>query len=177
MRRLVAKSTVLLGAAILAGCSFSFSTGGSDTIDPDKVEDHLSKYLAGPDFGLRPDSVTCPEGIKPAQGATFECTAHIDGIQVPMEVTLTHVDLSTRDVDYSTRPAKPLLVAEKISKALKEDLQGEGPNASVDCGTERFRVVEVGGAMECTVTEGAKRVVIRVVAKDLDGNVEFEFAA
>jgi hypothetical protein len=31
--------------------------------------------------------------------------------------------------------------------------------------------------MECTVTEGAKRVVIRVVTKDLDGNVEFEFAA
>lgn len=176
MRRLLTRITVVLGAAVLAGCSFNVSTGGSDMIDPDKIEDEVAKYLAGPDFGLRPDSVACPEGVKPAQGATFECTAHIDGVQVPIEVTATNVDLSTGDVDYSTRPAKPLLVVEKAVTLIKANLRDQVPNANVDCGAERFRVVEVGGAMECTVSAGGERRVLRIVAADQDGNVRLEWA-
>ena len=160
----------------MAGCSFSASTGSSWTIDPHWIEGHISSYLAGPDLRLRPDSVSCPEGVKPAEEVTFECTAHIDGVQVPMEVTVTQVDVDTGSSQYSTRPVKPLLVAEKIVALIKANMLDQDPNAKVDCGTERFQVVEVGGAMECTVSAGGERRELRVVAVDQDGKLRLEWA-
>ena len=45
MRRLVARSTIVLGAAVLAGCSFSFSTGGGGTIEADEIEGEISSEM------------------------------------------------------------------------------------------------------------------------------------
>jgi hypothetical protein len=172
---LVAKITLILGVAVLAGCSYSVSTG-SDTIDPAKIEGTITRNLNGQAPDLRVDSVTCPEGVKPAQGVTFECTVQFEDVQLPIAVTVTHLDLSTGDFEYNTKPAKALLVVEKVEKLIKADLHDQVPNASVDCGTGRHRVVEVGGAMECTISAGGERRVLRVVAKDEKGRVYFEWA-
>ena len=43
MRRLVTRITVMLGTAVLAGCSYSVSTGGDYTLDPDTVEANISE--------------------------------------------------------------------------------------------------------------------------------------
>jgi hypothetical protein len=172
----------MLGAAVLAGCSFSASTfsastGDSVTIDPDKVEGDISSQLREQDPDLPVNSVICPDGVKPAQGATFECSAHVDGAQLPIGVTITQVDLGKGTYDYNAKPTKTLLILEGIVKSIKAALRDQGvPNATVDCGTGRFRVVEVGGAMECTISAGGERRVLRVVAKDEKGRVYFEWA-
>jgi hypothetical protein len=80
MRRLVTRITVMLGTAVLAGCSYSVSTGGGDTLDPDTVEANISEEMTKQQPNLPLNSVTCPDGMKPVQGVTFECTAHVDGV-------------------------------------------------------------------------------------------------
>ena len=173
MRRLVTRITLMLGAAILAGCSFGLSTG-SDTLDPDKVEANISEEMTKQQPNLPLNSVTCPDGMKPVQGVTFECTAHVDGIQWPIGVTITNVDLGTGNVKYNIKPTKALLIPEGIVKAIKAELRKQQvTNADVDCGTERYRVVEINGAIECTVTAGGERRVVRVVDDEGRG-VHFE---
>lgn len=173
MRRLVTRITLMLGAAILAGCSFGLSTG-SDTLDPDKVEAKISEQLTKQQPNLPVSSVTCPDGIKPVQGATLECTAHVDGAQWPIGVTITNVDLGSGNFTFDLKHTKALLIVEGIVESIKASARDQGfPNADVDCGTEPYRVVEVGGAIECTVTAGGEQQVIRAVA-EADGGVHFE---
>ena len=174
MGRLVTKVTLMLGAAFLAGCSYSVSTGGSDTIDPAKVEGEITRQWTKEYPGVRVDSVTCPDGVKPAQGVTFECTAQLEGVQVPVKVTITQVDVGKETFSFDMKPTKTVLILEGIVESIKANLRDQGiPDATVDCGTGRFRVVEVGGAMECTVSAGGERRVVRVV-DEIDGGVRFE---
>ena len=174
MRRLVTRITVMLGTAVLAGCSYSVSTGGDDTLDPDTVEANISEEMTKQQPNLPLNSVTCPDGMKPVQGVTFECTAHVDGVQWPIGVTITNVDLGTGNVKYNIKPTKVLLIPEGIVKAIKAELRKQQvTNADVDCGTERYRVVEINGAIECTVTAGGERRVVRVVDDEGRG-VHFE---
>jgi hypothetical protein len=178
MGRLVLKITLMLGAAFLAGCSYSVSTGGSDTIDPARIEGTIARDLeeetSGQTPDLRVDSVTCPDGVKPAQGVTFECTAQLEGVQLPVKVTITQVDMGTGDFAYNWKPTKTVLILEDIVNAIKAAQRDQKvPNANVDCGTGRYRAIEIGGAMECTVSAGGERRVVRVV-DDVDGGVHFE---
>ena len=44
------------------------------------------------DYGLQVESVTCGQGIRVDQGATFQCDATVDGQQVKVPVTVTSSD-------------------------------------------------------------------------------------
>jgi hypothetical protein len=104
--RLLSIVTLLLGAALLAGCSTSVTIGGgSDTVDSARIADAISKQLREiiPDAGVR--SVTCPKGVKVAEGATFQCTADVDAGQLPIDVTLSHVNTDTGEYEYHFEPA------------------------------------------------------------------------
>ncbi len=174
MGRPVTTITLMLGAVFLAGCSASIHIGSSRTIDPAVIEDSISRQLQDHYPGLRVDSVTCPKDVKPAEGLTFQCTAKFEGAQAPFTVTLRDVNTSRGDFDYSTEPVKAILDINKAVKVLKSRLQDQAPNAKVGCGTARHRVVEVGGAIECTISEGGKREVVRLVAEDVNGSFHFE---
>jgi hypothetical protein len=176
MGRLVTKVTLMLGAAFLAGCSYSVSTGGSNTIDPAKVEGEISTQVTKQFPDVPVNSVTCPNGVKPAQGVTFECSIQLEGVQLPVKVTITQVDVGKETFAYDWKPTKSLLIVEEIVKAMKANLRDQGVrDANVDCGRERYRVVEIGGAIECTVAAGGASRVARAV-DEVDGGVRFEWA-
>ena len=89
-------------------------------------------------------------------------------------MTITNVDLGAGDVNYNTKPTKALLIVDGIVKAIKAELRDQQvPDADVACGTERYRVVEFGGAIECTVSAGGETQVVRVV-DDQGRGVHFE---
>jgi hypothetical protein len=176
MGRLVTKVTLMLGAAFLAGCSYSVSTGGSDTIDPAKVEGEISTQMTKQYPDVPVNSVTCPDGVKPAQGVTFECSIQLEGVQLPVKVTITQVDVGKETFSFDMKPTKSLLIVEEIVKAMKANLRDQGVrDANVDCGRGRYRVVEIGGAIECTVSAGGASRVARAV-DEVDGGVRFEWA-
>ena len=108
------------------------------------------------------------------EGATFQCTAEVEGAQAPFTVTVSEVDASEGTFNTDWKPTKAILVIDQAVKLLKSRLQDQAPNATVDCGTAPVRVVEVGGAIECIISEGSNRLVVRGVVQDVDGTVRFE---
>ena len=171
-RRGLALVPLALVAALLAltGYAASVPGAGAKTIDPAKIEDTLDKDMKEKNPGLRVGAVACPDGIKTVEGATFQCTAEVEGVQAPISVTVTEADASRGTFKIDWKPTKALLAVDQVVKHL----QDQAPNATVNCGTAPVRVVEVGGAIECIISEGSNRLVVRGVVEDLDGNVRFE---
>ena len=166
--RLVTTITLLLLAALfLAGCSTSIKLGGRDTVDPARITDAIRRQLQVPaDLQLR--SVACPRGVKLAEGATFQCTADVEGALLPITVTLSHVDTDTGSFDYNFKLAKALINTDKAVKELQSKLPVELVNATVDCGTPRVRVVEVGARrQQCLDATAAAAVQQRQLAEQV----------
>ena len=171
--RLATTITLLLAGAFLAGCSITI--GGRETVDPAAIIDTIRRQLRDsiPDAG-EVGSVACPIGVKLAKDVTFECTADVAGAQLPIAVTLTHVNTDTGAFDYNIKPTKALIDTDKLVKEIESGLPVQAANATVDCGTPRVRVVEVGGTIECTISQGSMHEVVHAVVEDVDGTVQFE---
>jgi len=174
MGRLVTTITLLLAAALLAGCSANIKIGGSHTVDQAKMADTISRRLREQMPDVRVGSVACPKGIKLANGVTFHCTADVEGAQLPITVTLSQVNTDTGEYVSNFKQAKALIDTDKAVKEIQSRLPVEAANATVDCATPRVRVVEVGGTVECTISNGSKRHVVRAVVDDVDGTIHFE---
>jgi Domain of unknown function (DUF4333) len=143
-------------------------------VDPAKIADTISRQLRKQLPPVRVGSVVCPKGIKLTEGATFQCTADVAGDQLPVTVTLSHVDTDTGSYEADFKQAKALLDANKVVEEIQSRLPEQAAGATVDCGTWRVRVVEVGGSVECTVSLGSKRRVVRVAVDDVKGTAHFE---
>jgi hypothetical protein len=172
---------LLLAAATLAGCSGTITIGGSDTVDPIRMSASIARLLKEQFPDVRVGGIACPRGVKLTAGRTFQCTADVEGAQLPITVTLRHVDTDKGEYDVSFEPAKALIDTDKVVEELQSNLpvvkfNFEPASATVDCGTPQVRVVEVGGTFECTVSKGDARHVVRVVIEDVAGTARFELA-
>jgi hypothetical protein len=170
--RLLTMITLLLAAALLAGCTARV-TFGRHTVDPAGMADAISKRLQEEMPDAHVGSVTCPKGVKLAKGVTFQCTADLAGTKLPVAVTLGRVNTDTGSYDYKFQWTKAVIDTDKLVKGIQSRLPVEAANATVDCGTPRTRVVEVGGTIECTISNGSKRQVVPAVVEKVDGTVNF----
>jgi Domain of unknown function (DUF4333) len=176
--RLVRMITLLLAAVLAASCSATVTVGARDTVDPARVSASLTTWLKDRYPDVQVGGIACPSGVKLTVGRTFECTADMEGAQLPITVTLTHVD--KEDYTSNFKLTKALIYTDKVIEELRSNLpvkvNFEPASATVDCGTPRVRVVEVGGTIECTVAKGDARHVVRVVIEDVAGKGHFELA-
>jgi uncharacterized RDD family membrane protein YckC len=173
--RSLALVPVALVAVLLALSAYYASVTGTApwTIGTAGIEDAIGRDLKEeiPSLAWQ---VTCPEDIKSAEEATFQCTAEVEGVQAPFSVTVTDVDTRAGTFNTDWKPTKAILVIDRAVTYLKSRLQDQAPNATVDCGAAPVRVVEVGGAIECIISEGSNRLVVRGVVEDVDGHLRFE---
>jgi uncharacterized RDD family membrane protein YckC len=181
--RSLALVPVVLVAVLLAGSAYYASATGrvtsntARTIDPARIEAAITgnlERLKGEMPDLRVGRVACPKGVKLAQGVSFQCAAEVAGGQLPITVTVDHVDASTGDFEYRLAQAKALVDTDKAVEQIQAMLPVEAANATVDCGTPRVRVIEVDGKIECTVSLGSRRQVVHAVVDDAEGTVHFE---
>jgi uncharacterized RDD family membrane protein YckC len=181
--RSLALVPVALVAVLLALSAYYASVTGrltgntATTIDPTRVEAAIARNLEGlkgegPD--LRVGRVACPEGVKLAEGVTFQCAAEVADAQLPFTVTVVHVNTSTGEFDYRVEAAKALVNTDTAVEQIQAELPVEAANATVDCDTPRVRVLEVGGTIDCTVSLGSRRHIVHAVVDDVAGTVHFE---
>jgi len=165
-----------LVAALLALTGYAASVPGdkAKTIDPARIEATLGRDVKEKNPGLRVGAVACPDDIKTIMGATFQCTAEVEGVHVPLKVTVTEADASRGTFKADWKPTKALLDTDKAVEQIQARLPVEAANATVDCGTPRVRVVEVDGTINCTVSLGSRRQVVHTVVDDVEGTVHFE---
>jgi hypothetical protein len=172
MRRLVTTTTLLFVAACLAGCSGSIYIR-EHTVDAAGMANQIAQQLQADNPGLRIGGVICPEGVEKADGASFQCTAEFNGVQAPFTVTMTLTNASTGEFDYGWKPAKPIIDVDKLVKEIEQE-HSQSPNAKVDCGAAPVQVLEAGDVIKCTISEGNKHTVVRVVVEDAEGTIRFE---
>jgi len=143
-------------------------TATDDAVDTQEVESLLvsTQQRASPEFDVRDPS--CPARIVVEEGASFRCTVVVEGAVAPFDVTLRGVSSGSRTGQFDIRPAKAILSIPKLVDLLRARV----PGATIDCGQERVRVLEVGATFECRVTGGGQpdqTITLRV--EDVLGNV------
>lgn len=141
---------------LVAGCNFSFSSGGPDYEKLESaIADELNKQYAP--MHRQVSSVECPRPSgSPKAGSSFNCVADLDGHDVRVEVKFTdddyNVDFATLDVVFD--------LAETGRGLSKEVSQEYGFDVRVDCG-DGLKVVAAGESFECAAQDrlGDKRPV------------------
>ncbi|HEV2756328.1 MAG TPA: DUF4333 domain-containing protein [Actinomycetota bacterium] len=163
----------LAGSAVfLAGCSFDVSFGsGPDTSEVEaKLVEEQKKVSPDLDVG----EATCPEEVEVEEGAKFECTVDIEGVDAPYAVTLTDVNEDEETVNFHSEPVKPIIDVSLVVEFLRGNLNEQSQDAEVDCGDEAVLVTEVGATIECTVSDETDSETVSLVVKNLEGDVGFQ---
>ncbi len=82
------------------------SVNGSDvkfdmveTVDKNQVAQQITNRLTQ-QVGRKPDSVTCPDNLKGAEGATLRCELTDNGTKYGVNVTVTNVDAGDVSFDF-----------------------------------------------------------------------------
>ncbi|HVL28066.1 MAG TPA: DUF4333 domain-containing protein [Acidimicrobiales bacterium] len=170
-RPLAALALLLL--VMLPACRGGGGDGGASAatdgaVDTQEVESLLvsTQQRASPEFDVRDPS--CPARIVVEEGATFQCTVVVEGVVAPFNVTLRGVNEGSRTGQFDIRPAKAILSIPKLVDVLRARV----PGATVDCGPERVRVLDVGATFQCRVSGGSQpEQTITLRVDDVLGNV------
>lgn len=135
---------LLVLAPVIAGCQFSFSSGGPDYKKLESaITDELNKEYSP--MSRQVSSVECPRPSgSPKAGSSFNCIADLEGNDVRVEVTFTdddyNVEFATLDVVFDLA---------ETGKGLSERISKEyGFHVAVSCGSG-LKVVADGESFEC----------------------------
>jgi len=147
---------LIAGAALLAGCEASVSTGG-DTINSGDAEKTITKQYPSAAEGLKLTELSCDEGDAKVD-AKFTCTGENNaGVSLEFESTVTKVDEDTDKVGFDWKITKATSDGKAYGDAAATNLQGQGyAVASVECPEI---VIEKGQKVECeaTMDDGSKQ--------------------
>lgn len=159
---------VVAAVTFVTGCSFSASTGPS-AVSKNDVADQISSKVAA-QSGQKPDSVSCPQDLKAAVGATIDCTLTTGGQNDAANVTVTSVNGTSVDFDIVETVDKNV-VASQISSQLTQQV-GHAPE-SVTCPDNLKGTV--GATLRCQLTDAGTAYGVGVtVTAVAGGDVKFD---
>lgn len=164
--RLVGISCTLLGL-IAAGSACS---SGPKTVSKSDVQNQISSKLTDAS-GNKPDSVTCPNELNAAVGATTNCEMKVKGDPYNVNVTVTSVEGDQVKFDMVETVDKAQ-VATEIGDQLGQQV-GHKPD-SVTCPDNLKGTV--GATLRCELTDAGQTYGVNVNVTSVDaGDVKFDF--
>lgn len=153
---------LLLAGLLLAAC------GHTATIDSAQAQTELASALRGV-LQQPVTAVRCPSRIVARKGASFRCTAGVDGARIVVRATPTGQGGHLR-----AEPLQAVLhtddVAADASTRLSLTL---GRAVSVTCGPSATKVLFVGQSITCTGDDGISTRPVTVVLRDWSGNLTY----
>jgi Domain of unknown function (DUF4333) len=160
----VARSFVtcaLAGALLVSGGC----TTGPKVVTKHDVAGQISQKLKDAN-GKPPQSVTCPDDLKPTVGSTLKCTMTLEDQQVGVNVTVTSVDGDNVNFDMVAVLDRKVVEAQ-ISQNMT-DAAGNKPEA-VTCPDDLKAVI--GATLDCHMTIKGKPFGVNVTVTSVDGGV------
>jgi len=155
-------ASTLVGSA---ACS-----SGPGMVSKDDIAKQISSKMTDAD-GNKPDSVSCPDGLKAQVGAQLNCGMKVKGQDYNVNVTATSVNGSDVKFDMVETVDKKL-VAQKISDQLTQQV-GSKPDA-VTC-PDNLKG-EQGATLRCDLKDGNQTYGVTVtVTSVVAGDVNFDF--
>jgi Domain of unknown function (DUF4333) len=164
-------SRTLFVAGAIAGTLISVSacSTGPKMVSKDDVAKQITAKMT--DAGSKPDSVSCPDGLKGEVGAQLNCAVKIKGEPYNVNVTATSVKGDEVGFDIVETLDKDL-VASKISEQLTQQV-GHKPDA-VTC-PDNLKGVQ-GSTLRCVLKNDGQTYGVTVTVTDVDaGDVHFDF--
>lgn len=160
-------------ALVTAGVTL---TACSSSLDATKLNETITSQVTASDPNVSV-TVSCPDGVKPEAGATFECPATIDG--QPLVLTVTQED-DQGNVKY-VADSSILSVAEvqnQVATQLAEQVPGTWQLSCPTSGTT-YIVATPNTVFDCTVAgtsaEGVEQTgTVAVTVTDTESNITWE---
>lgn len=157
---------------------FSFSIGGGDTLNTEKLQTAVQAEIVKVVPNATAD-VSCPTGVKAESGATFDCTATVNGQQATIKVTQKDAD---GNVNFESQQA--FLFQDKAQTAVTNFVTQKVPGTwQTACDMPGSQggvyVAAVGSTFTCqisgTTAEGASQSgTATVTVDDNQGNVSIK---
>ncbi|MFN2503417.1 MAG: DUF4333 domain-containing protein [Acidimicrobiales bacterium] len=158
-----------LAALLTLGACGDGSSSAGPRVDTEEVEGILLQRQKERYPSLKFGQATCPNGILARSGETFECSVTVEGQPARFRVTIAEV-VGER-ARYEFRPVRAVVDVLTVTVFLKSRLEEAWRMATVDCGPAKVRVLDVGGVIECTASNGTAIRHIQAVVEDRDGTV------
>jgi hypothetical protein len=165
-------SRTLFVAGAIAGTLISVSacSSGPKMVSKDDIAKQITTKMTDAQ-GNKPDSVTCPDGLKGEVGAQLNCGMKIKGQDYNVNVTATSVKGDDVLFDMVETVDKNL-VASKVSDGLTQKV-GQKPDA-VTC-PDNLKGTP-GSTLRCDLKDGDQTYGVTVTVTDVDaGDVKFDF--
>jgi hypothetical protein len=164
-RKLFVASAIAGALTGLTACS-----SGPKIVSKDDIAKQISAKMTDA-AGNKPDSVTCPDGLKGEVGAQLNCATKIKGQDYNVNVTATSVKGDNVEFDMVETVDKNL-VASRLSDQLTEKV-GRKPD-SVTC-PDNLKGNQ-GATLRCDLKDGGQTYGVTVTVTDVDaGDVHFDF--
>jgi hypothetical protein len=141
---------------------------GNDTIDAAEVEAGIEQSLSSATASV--SSVSCPNNVEKAEGATFTCDAKLEGGgKAKVKVTQTS---KAGNFTYAFKPGTVVLTDDAVEPVLEKDLTASGlPDTTVDC-PDTIKVKE-GEKVTCTTTgSGGRQSQLTFTFSSDDGTID-----
>ena len=166
-------AAVLILAGLVAAALLLF---GARTIDTVKAEAEIER-LTEEEAGIAPTGVRCPDDVAIESGATFTCTANLDGQSISYTVRQTDDEGNVR-IDSTSSFVLVGAVEESLRQQVGEDV---GVEVLVTCDTDGRQVLVDGAGIPipCTVTNATDPTDSAEVTAIVDdeGTVAWEWDA
>ncbi|UMB67645.1 DUF4333 domain-containing protein [Mycobacterium paraterrae] len=164
-RTLVVASAITGTLIGLAACS-----SGPKMVSKDDIAKQITAKMSDA-AGNKPDSVSCPDGLKGEVGAQLNCAMKIKGQDYNVNVTATSVKGDDVEFDMVETVDKDL-VASKVSEQLTQKV-GRKPDA-VTCPDNLKGAV--GSTLRCDLKDDGQTYGVTVTVSDVEaGDVHFDF--
>jgi hypothetical protein len=164
-RTLFVASAIACTLTGLTACS-----SGPKMVSKDDIAKQISAKMTDAQ-GNKPDSVSCPDGLKGEVGAQLNCGMKIKGQDYNVNVTATSVKGDDVQFDMVETVDKNL-VASKLSDQLTEKV-GRKPD-SVTC-PDNLKGTQ-GATLRCQLKDEGQTYGVTVTVTDVDaGDVHFDF--
>ena len=170
--KLVPLVVVFLGLTV-AGCGGSGSSSNSTTttrspgtVDTSTVEQQIQSQLSGPDVTIT--SVSCPTNVTKKKGATFDCTAKIEG-GGSATVVVTQVN-GINQYTYAFKSGTLKIPGSSVEPVVQQNLEKEGVQVTaVTCPSTI--IVKTNSPVTCTAaTQGGAQINVTFTLSS-DGEV------
>ena len=170
MAHSVSRTLFIAGAITGTLIGVTACSSGPRMVSKDDIAKQITSKMTDA-AGNKPDSVTCPDGLKGEVGAQLNCAMKIKGQDYNVNVTATSVKGDNVEFDMVETVDKNL-VASKVSDQLTEKV-GRKPD-SVTC-PDNLKGTP-GSTLRCDLKGAGETYGVTVTVSDVDaGDVHFDF--
>ena len=172
LRPLEAAGVFWTGLARGLACAIALATwlcacgGNSHSFDRTTIENAIDQKLPTEYHQLAPElplgHASCPdEPMNLEDGQTGRCAFELGALSIPVTVSLDsggQLQFSTQNDFFDTRHIE--------SYVAKNSSQSNGSAVRADCGSPRYRVLESGATIACTIHRGGATTPVTVTIGD-----------